>query len=121
MGSTSSSCKSTKYEDICDIDLENISKFENAHPLNITSNALWENKICIVLIVRRPGCIICREQASIIKELLEFNEDVDDVYFCAIVHENISMDVTEFQSYCAASEENFNVFRQRKEILCCTR
>ncbi|ORZ34770.1 hypothetical protein BCR44DRAFT_47008 [Catenaria anguillulae PL171] len=29
----------------------------------IASQSLWENQPCLILLVRRPGCILCREEA----------------------------------------------------------
>jgi hypothetical protein len=105
----------TKFEDIGDIDLQNITLSENIFPANLKSADLWrdmKDKLCIVLVVRRSGCSMCREQAGLIKELLEFNKDCSDIHFYAIVHENVENDVAEFQDYCTRHLEhpNFAMF-----------
>jgi hypothetical protein len=69
-GKQSSISKTTRFSELNDIDLE---EMETGRVFK--SDDLWEDpsKVTIVHIIRRPGCQLCREQAQLLADLVEFS------------------------------------------------
>lgn len=63
-----------------------LSDLKNAS--TIVAKSLWEkdDSIVILYLIRRPGCQLCREQAELLSDMIEFN--MHGVKLVGIVHEN---------------------------------
>lgn len=67
-------------------------------PKSFKAKDLWEKNGAVVMAVRRPGCFLCREEAS---DLSSLKSQLDQlgVPLYAVVKENIGNEVEQFQPY----------------------
>uniref|UniRef100_A0A914X0T5 Peroxiredoxin-like 2A n=1 Tax=Plectus sambesii TaxID=2011161 RepID=A0A914X0T5_9BILA len=64
----------------------------------LPANVLWENQRVLVMVVRRPGCLLCRREAKTLS-FLKHTLDKAQVKLIAVVHEKF--DVDQFRTYFA--------------------
>ncbi|TPX61017.1 hypothetical protein SpCBS45565_g07357 [Spizellomyces sp. 'palustris'] len=75
----------SKSDDIPDIN-KVILKTLDENDGGIRAEKLWENGPCLVVVIRRPGCLLCREEAS---NVAKYKEQIQSqgVSLAAVVHE----------------------------------
>ncbi|KAJ1976998.1 hypothetical protein H4R35_002472 [Dimargaris xerosporica] len=61
----------------------------------IRSEALWQHEPALIFVVRRPGCVLCREQALALAARRQLIEEEYGVKMHAVVHEELG--ALEFQ------------------------
>lgn len=81
----------------------------------ITASELWQDRCAIVIIVQRPGCPMCREQAQVLcsrmeqmATLLDFSVDDSSFNLIAIVRNRDDEDVQEFYEYFSTTVQTGN-------------
>ncbi|CAG8464735.1 9161_t:CDS:2 [Scutellospora calospora] len=77
-------------------DLEDITLTDLGDNSTFKANTLWQDSPALVLVVRRPGCQLCREEALRISSYRDLISDKLGVKMVAIVHENLDNEVEEF-------------------------
>jgi thiol-disulfide isomerase/thioredoxin len=95
MGSSSSKASSIALENISTIELKDldIDRTFQAHELWDSDDA----NAVIIYIIRRPGCPLCREQAELISDLVEYSFP-SGVKLVGVVHEDVYRDdITTFK------------------------
>ncbi|KAG9068888.1 hypothetical protein KI688_011177 [Linnemannia hyalina] len=83
----------TSYADIRDISLVDFLDVETERTL--LAHELWKDQATIVIVIRRPGCQFCREEAQIFDAQRETIENDMGIKMVCIVHEREGAD--EFQ------------------------
>jgi hypothetical protein len=81
----------------------------------IQASKLWEDRCAIIIVVSRPGCPFCREQAhrlcqrvEEISQLLDFSVDEQSFNLVAIVKSKDEEDMQEFYDYFTTSVQADN-------------
>ncbi|KAL1919803.1 uncharacterized protein VTP21DRAFT_1734 [Calcarisporiella thermophila] len=82
----------TPYSLLESITLHDLDKDESFNATN-----LWQDKPTVVLVVRRPGCLFCREQAILLRQHRDFLEQRMGFRVLAVVHEQLG--AHEFNEY----------------------
>lgn len=77
-----------------DIDLKTIEMA----PKSFKAKELWSHTGAVIMAVRRPGCFLCREEASSLSELKPKLEEMG-VPLYAVVKEQVKTEVKDFQPY----------------------
>ncbi|CAG8643328.1 2876_t:CDS:2, partial [Racocetra fulgida] len=77
-------------------DLENIILTDLKDNSTFKASSLWQDSPALVLVVRRPGCQLCREESIKIASYRDLISDKMGVKMVAIVHENLDNEVEEF-------------------------
>ncbi|KAJ1658758.1 hypothetical protein IWQ61_002050 [Dispira simplex] len=89
----------TSLNALQNINLRRLDQAPNAtappSPSTITSDSLWQNKPALLFIVRRPGCVFCREEALSLAQHRTTIENQWGLQMVAIVHEELG--ALEFQ------------------------
>uniref|UniRef100_A0A673K2L6 Peroxiredoxin-like 2A n=1 Tax=Sinocyclocheilus rhinocerous TaxID=307959 RepID=A0A673K2L6_9TELE len=77
-------------------DLRTINSDERA----LKAKTLWEKSGAVIMAVRRPGCFLCREEAS---ELSSLKPQLDElgVPLYAVVKENVGTEIQDFRPHFA--------------------
>uniref|UniRef100_A0A672S3D5 Peroxiredoxin-like 2A n=1 Tax=Sinocyclocheilus grahami TaxID=75366 RepID=A0A672S3D5_SINGR len=77
-------------------DLKTINSDERA----LKAKTLWEKSGAVIMAVRRPGCFLCREEAS---ELSSLKPQLDElgVPLYAVVKENVGTEIQDFRPHFA--------------------
>ncbi|KAF9173147.1 hypothetical protein BGX21_010064 [Mortierella sp. AD011] len=81
----------TKYSDIKDITLEDFLGVET--PQILPAHDLWKNQSTIVIVIRRPGCQFCREEARIFHGYRQMIEQSMGLKMICVVHEKEGADI----------------------------
>lgn len=70
---------------------------EQKPTVQLTAGSLWRESPAVIYVVRRPGCVLCRAEAT---KLYEIKPKLDElgVSLVAVLHENIPEQVAEFQN-----------------------
>ncbi|CAI2172370.1 20072_t:CDS:2 [Funneliformis geosporum] len=76
--------------------LRNITLTELKDNSNFKAGKIWENAPALILVVRRPGCQLCREESVRISSLRELISGKMGLNMVAIVHENLNNEVEDF-------------------------
>nr|XP_006064824.1 redox-regulatory protein FAM213A isoform X2 [Bubalus bubalis] len=77
-----------------DIDLKTLEK----DAVTFKAKALWEKNGAVIMAVRRPGCFLCREEATDLSSLKPKLDELG-VPLYAVVKEHIKNEVKDFQPY----------------------
>ncbi|KAG0051252.1 hypothetical protein BGZ83_003959 [Gryganskiella cystojenkinii] len=81
----------TRYEDIKDVPL---TEFLNvSQETTFPAHTLWQEKPTVVIVIRRPGCQFCREEAQIFNAQRETFEQILGMRMVCIVHEKEGSDI----------------------------
>ena len=54
------------------------------------AKSLWEvesEDVLLIYLIRRPGCQLCREQAELLSDMIEYNPSMKNVKLVGVVHE----------------------------------
>ncbi|XP_069876830.1 peroxiredoxin-like 2A isoform X2 [Dipodomys merriami] len=86
--------KKAALEYLEEIDLKTLEK----EPRTFKAKELWQKRGAVIMAVRRPGCFLCREEASDLSSLKPKLEELG-VPLYAVVKEHISTEVKDFQPY----------------------
>ncbi|KAF9433951.1 hypothetical protein BGZ76_008761 [Entomortierella beljakovae] len=81
----------TKYIDIKDIILKDFLGVEVERTLS--AQELWKDQPTVVIVIRRPGCQFCREEARIFDENRKLIEESMGMKMVCIVHEKEGADI----------------------------
>ncbi|KAF8929784.1 hypothetical protein BGZ58_008682 [Dissophora ornata] len=87
----------TKYNDIKDISLVDFLGVETEQTL--PAHQIWKDKPTIVIVIRRPGCQFCREEAKIFHENRQTIEEAMGMKMVCIVHEKEGSDIFQNESW----------------------
>ncbi|CAG8729734.1 25847_t:CDS:2, partial [Dentiscutata erythropus] len=77
-------------------DLENITLTDLKDNSTFKASTLWQDSPALILVVRRPGCQLCREEAIKVASYRDLISDKLGVKMVAIVHENLDNEIEEF-------------------------
>ncbi|CAG8470651.1 1603_t:CDS:2, partial [Racocetra persica] len=77
-------------------DLENITLTDLKDNSTFKAGSLWQDSPALLLVVRRPGCQLCREESIKIASYRDLISDKMGVKMVAVVHENLDNEVEEF-------------------------
>eukprot|EP00668_Euglena_longa_P033007 GGOE01042505.1.p2 GENE.GGOE01042505.1~~GGOE01042505.1.p2 ORF type:complete len:225 (+),score=57.24 GGOE01042505.1:39-713(+) len=71
---------------------------ELPHGRQLTAGDLWAHQPVVVMVTRRPGCLLCREEAA---KLHNKKPELDalGIGLAAVVKENLPPEIAEFQKY----------------------
>ncbi|XP_048195118.1 peroxiredoxin-like 2A isoform X2 [Perognathus longimembris pacificus] len=86
--------KKATLEYLEEIDLKTLEK----EPRTFKAKELWQKSGAVIMAVRRPGCFLCREEASSLSSLKPKLEELG-IPLYAVVKEDISTEVKDFQPY----------------------
>ncbi|KAF8977058.1 hypothetical protein BGZ46_007698 [Entomortierella lignicola] len=81
----------TKYSDIKNISLQDFLGVKVTQ--NLAAHELWKSQPAIVIVIRRPGCQFCREEARIFHENRQTIEQDMGMKMVCIVHEKEGADI----------------------------
>ncbi|KAK3816020.1 MAG: hypothetical protein J3Q66DRAFT_341393 [Benniella sp.] len=81
----------TRYSDIKDITLVDFLDLETEQTLS--AHEIWKGQPTVVIVIRRPGCQFCREEARIFHENRATIEQAMGMKMVCIVHEKEGADV----------------------------
>ncbi|KAG0323677.1 hypothetical protein BGZ99_002617 [Dissophora globulifera] len=82
----------TNYNDIKDIAL--VDFLDRDVEQTVPAHELWKDKPAVVIVIRRPGCQFCREEARIFHENREtIEQNMQGMNMFCIVHEKEGSDV----------------------------
>ncbi|KAG8435011.1 hypothetical protein GDO86_013102 [Hymenochirus boettgeri] len=70
----------------------------DSEPRSFKAKNLWESNGAVIMAVRRPGCFLCREEASGLSSL-KLQLDQLGVPLYAVVKEKVGTEVEDFQPY----------------------
>ncbi|CAG8561402.1 7202_t:CDS:2 [Ambispora gerdemannii] len=99
MNTKTSPAINTPYSAIKDIEL-----YDFARDKKVTANSLWKDSAALILVVRRPGCAICRNEALklashrelITEKMASIHGHLSGIKMIAIVQEQIDTEVQDF-------------------------
>ncbi|KAF9097965.1 hypothetical protein BGX23_007503 [Mortierella sp. AD031] len=81
----------TSYKDIRDIALVDFLDVETEQTLS--AHELWRDQATVVIVIRRPGCQFCREEARIFDAQRQTIEKDMGIKMACIVHEKEGADI----------------------------
>ncbi|KAF9924318.1 hypothetical protein FBU30_005684 [Linnemannia zychae] len=81
----------TNYKDIRDITLTDFLDVDTETTL--TAHELWKDQATVVIVIRRPGCQFCREEARIFDAQRQIIEKEMGIKMVCIVHEKGGADI----------------------------
>ncbi|KAF9918930.1 hypothetical protein BX616_004202 [Lobosporangium transversale] len=81
----------TKYSDIRDVTL--VDFLDVSTETSFPSYELWKYQPTIIIVIRRPGCQFCREEAKIFHENRQIIEENLGMKIVCIVHEKEGSDI----------------------------
>ncbi|KAG0334431.1 hypothetical protein BG000_008334 [Podila horticola] len=81
----------TAYKDIKDISLVDFLDVETEQ--TVVAHDIWKDKATVVIVIRRPGCQFCREEAQIFDEYRSTIEESMSMKMVCIVHEKEGSDI----------------------------
>ncbi|KAM8858707.1 peroxiredoxin-like 2A [Spinachia spinachia] len=83
-----------KLEELEETELKTTGGVHERH----TAKTLWDKTGAVVMVVRRPGCILCREEAAELSSLKSQLQDLGVPLF-AVVKENLGKELDFFKKY----------------------
>ncbi|CAG8580537.1 13697_t:CDS:2 [Ambispora leptoticha] len=87
----------TPYNLLQEIELTDLNINSNTDTRKkIKARSLWENAPCLVLVVRRPGCWLCRQEAIKLATYRELITNKLGIDMIAVVHETVRNQVSDF-------------------------
>ncbi|KAF9955829.1 hypothetical protein BGZ72_003384 [Mortierella alpina] len=88
---TSNQTINTRYTDIKDIPLVDFLDVDTEKTLS--AHEIWKNQPAVVIVIRRPGCQFCREEARILDANREVIEKSMGMRMVCVVHEKGGSDI----------------------------
>ncbi|CAG8582360.1 1161_t:CDS:2 [Funneliformis mosseae] len=76
--------------------LRDITLTELKDNTTFKAGIIWKSTPALILVVRRPGCQLCREESMRISSLRELISEKMGLNMVAIVHENLNNEVEDF-------------------------
>ncbi|CAG8587379.1 5166_t:CDS:2 [Ambispora gerdemannii] len=88
----------TSYNLLREIELTDLRSNNNDTDATkkIKACSLWEKTPCLVLVVRRPGCWLCRQEAVKLATYRELITNKLGINMIAVVHETVGKQVSDF-------------------------
>ncbi|KAF9378973.1 hypothetical protein CPB97_009233 [Podila verticillata] len=87
----------TEYKDIKDISLTDFLDVETEQ--TVVAHDIWQDKATVVIVIRRPGCQFCREEAKILDGYRNTIEQGMGMKMVCIVHEKEGADIFQKESW----------------------
>eukprot|EP00892_Ulva_mutabilis_P000958 jgi/Ulvmu1/10863/UM007_0037.1 len=78
--------------------IEGVSLTDTSNGNIISSNSLWRDRGCVILAFRRPGCVLCRDEAVKIWRLKDTLDGMG-LSVVGVVHECNMREIVSFRKY----------------------